>query len=179
MPLADIVTIEVGSAVVKAILQIWLKDPYAMADFSVNLLDIFKSKTSDRIAQHKAQRQFEAIGERIGESLVPLFESEGTRLDESERIEVAEVIAETFKKARISTTLLVKENLEPTKLAHHVQAAHPIATNHLNEAQTTLYHRIIRESCEYIVDIASQLPAFTEQSFGEILKREDRLLTVA
>ena len=34
------------------------------------------------------------------------------------------------------------------------------------------------EACEYIVDIASQLPTFTEQSFAELLKREDQLLKI-
>ena len=32
------------------------------------------------------------------------------------------------------------------------------------------------ESCAYIVDIASQLPAFNEHTFAEVLKREDQLL---
>lgn len=35
---------------------------------------------------------------------------------------------------------------------------------------------IIKESCVYCVDIASQLPAFTERTFAEVLKREDQIV---
>ena len=39
-----------------------------------------------------------------------------------------------------------------------------------------LYTRVISESCVYVTDIASQLPSFTEHTFAEVLRREDKLI---
>src|SRR5207245_571142 len=114
MPLAEIVIIEVGSAIAKSLLQLWMKDIPIASDASSSILELLKSYTNDKITQWKGQHQFEAIGVKIGESLLPLFEIEGARLDESSHIAVALAVADTFKKARISSKLLVERNLEPT-----------------------------------------------------------------
>ena len=112
MPLTEIVVIEVGSAIAKSLLQLWMKDIPIASSASSSILDMLKSYSTDKIAQWKGQHQFEAIGVKIGESLLPVFEIEGARLDESSRIAVALAVADTFKKAQISSKLLVKRNLE-------------------------------------------------------------------
>ena len=178
MPLAEVVIIEVGSAIAKSLLQLWMKDIPIASDTSSSILEILKSYTTDKVAQWKGQHQFETIGVKIGESLLPLFEVEGARLEESSLKAVALAVADTFKGARISSKLLIERNLEPTKLKEHVLASNHSATNFFNEAEMMLYRRIIEESCEYIVDIASQLPTFTEHSFAELLRREDQLLDI-
>jgi hypothetical protein len=178
MPLAEIVIIEIGSSIAKSLLQLWMKDVPIASATSSSVVDILKSYTTDKIAQWKGQHQFEAIGVKIGESLLPLFEIEGARLDESSHIAVALAVADTFKKTRVSSKFLVERNLEPSKLKEYILTTNPTATSHFSEAETMLYRRIIDESCEYIVDIASQLPTFTEHSFAELLKREDQLLHI-
>ncbi len=175
MPLLEAVTIEVGAAIAKSILKIWVKDSKLGEDISSSLIDLFKSHTSDAIAQRRGQRQFETIGEKVGESLLPLFQSESAHLDEGDRTAVALMVAEAFNKSKLSSNLLAKYNLEPSALAKHVLATQPAATRDFSESATTLYQRIIQESCQYIVDIASQLPAFNEHTFAEVLKREDQL----
>ncbi len=176
MPLVEAVTIEVGAAIAKSILKLWVKDSSLGEDIASGLIDLFKARTSDALAQRRGQRQFEAIGERVGESLLPLFEIEGARLDESSRTAVALAVAEAFNKTKLTSALLAQRNLEPTDLARDVLAAHPTATDLFSAAETAFYERIIHESCGYIVDIASQLPTFTEQTFAEVLKREDQIL---
>ena len=44
----------------------------------------------------------------IGQSLLPLFEIEGARLDDNDRTAVALAVAETFNKAKISSELLAE-----------------------------------------------------------------------
>lgn len=124
------------------------------------------------LAQRRGQRQFDVIGE----SLLPLFESEGARLDEGSRTAVAYEVAAAFNKSKLSAELIAKRNLEPTELAKHVLASHAIAAQPFSDTEKAFYQRIIEESCAYIVDIASQLPAFTEQTFAEVLKREDQII---
>src|SRR6266571_5038119 len=100
MPLAEIITIEVGAAIAKAILKLWLKDSALGMDLSSSLVDLLKSQTSDVLAQRRGQRQFDAISEKVGESLLPLFQTEGIYLDEGSRTAVALAVAETFNKSK-------------------------------------------------------------------------------
>jgi NACHT domain len=179
MQLAEIIAIEVGSAIAKSILKLWLKDSALGEDISSSLIDLLKSRTSDTLAQRRGQRQFDAIGEKVGESLLPLFEIEGSRLDEGSRTAVALAVAEAFNNLKLSSELLAKHSLEPTKLAKHVLATNPTGIQLFSEAENAFYQRIIEESCAYIVDIASQLPSFTENTFAEVLQREDRIITLA
>ncbi|MFL5698561.1 MAG: NACHT domain-containing protein, partial [Ktedonobacteraceae bacterium] len=176
MPLIEAVTIEVGAAIAKSILKLWMKDSKLGDDISSSLIDLLKSRTSDALAQRRGQRQFDTIGEKVGESLLPLFEIEGAHLDEGSRIAVAHEVASAFNKSKLSSELLAKRNLEPGELARYVLAGHSIAAQPFSDAEKAFYQRIIEVSCAYIVDIASQLPAFTERTFAEVLKREDQLL---
>lgn len=176
MPFVEAVTIEIGAAIAKSIFKFWVKDSTLGADISSSLIDLFKTRTSDVLAQRRGQRLFEAIGEKVGESLLPLFESEGSRLGESDRNAVALAVAEAFNKSKLSSKLLADRNLEPTMLEKHILDSHSAQTRDFSEAETALYQRIIKESCTYIVDIASQLPSFTEHTFAEILKREDKII---
>jgi Leucine-rich repeat (LRR) protein len=174
MSLIAALSIEVGGSIAKSLLKNWLKDSDIASDASATIMDILKSKTADRLTQKKAERQFEMIGEKVGENLLPLFESEGAGLVESSRVAVALAVAETLNS--INSQILATLNLEPSKLAAHLLIMHNARSYHFNEEETFLYQRIISESCEYIVDISSQLPKFTQDTFTEVLKRESLLL---
>ncbi len=176
MPLAEAVTIEVGAAIAKSIFKLWLKDSQLGGDISSSLIDLLKTKTSDALAQRRGQRQFDIIGEKVGESLLPVFEIEGAHLNENDRIAIAREVATAFTTSKLSSALLAERNLEPKRLAKDILATHPTATRLLSADEEAFYQRIIEESCAYIVDIASQLPHFTEYTFAEVLKREDQLL---
>src|SRR6266849_9991341 len=114
MPLVEALTIEVGAAIAKSILKLWVKDSAFGNDISSGIIDVLKSRTSDMLAQRRGQRQFEKIGEMVGESLLPLFESEGARLDEGSQIAVAYEVAAAFNKSKLTSELLAERNLEPT-----------------------------------------------------------------
>ncbi len=172
--LLTIAGIEVGKAVAKSIFKLWVKDD-ALSDMSANLVDLVGSKTSDPMVQRRGDREFQDIADKISEEIVPVLERDGAHLDEGERAAVAHAVAETLNKSRLSRDLLLERNLQPTQLEQHVRAANPNATRDLSEAATQLYNRIIKECCTYIVDIATQLPAFNERTFAELLKRGDQI----
>src|SRR5258708_20440040 len=114
MPLAEIIVIEVGSAIAKSILKLWLKDSTIAQDVTSSLVDLIKSRTSDVIAQQRGRRQFEEIGEKVAESLIPIFEVEGARFDEGTRTAVAYSLAEPFNPLKITSEFLLNNNLDPT-----------------------------------------------------------------
>src|SRR5260370_10073558 len=177
MPLVEAVTIELGSAIAKSILKVWLKDSSLGDDVSSSLIDLLKARYSDALAQRSGRRQFEQIGERVGKDLLPIFERDGGDLDEGSQTAVALSIADAIN--TLSSELLAERDLDPAELAKHLLAAYPPQKLHFNATETELYKRIILLSCPYIVDIASQLPSFNEHTFAEILKRETLLIEKA
>jgi len=175
MSLLTAAAIEVGKAVAKSIFKFWMKDSELGQDISSSLIDLVGSKTSDTLAQRKGNRQFEDIGDKISENVLPLLKSENVQLDEGERRAVAIAVAETLNKSRLSTELLLKQNLQPTLLEQYLDAVNPNVTRGLSEAGTFLYQWVLQECCTYIIDISSQLPSFVEHSVGEVLKRENMI----
>src|SRR2546425_5188117 len=111
MSFLTVAAIEIGKAVTKSIFKFWLKDSALGENISSSLIDLVGSKTSDELARRKGYRQFEDIGDKISEDILPLLESEGIQLDEGERRAAALAVEETLNKSRLSSTLLLQQNL--------------------------------------------------------------------
>ena len=177
MHFADFVTIEVGAAIAKSILQLWLKNLPILPDASSSIIDILKSQISNTADQRQASREIEAIGDKIGKNLLPFFKKENVNSDDYNRLAVAQAVAETFNNACISSKILAEFDLDSNKLKNYLIQEFSNTTKLFNETEKSLYERILSESCKYIVDIASQLPSFAEDMFAEVFKREGQLLT--
>jgi hypothetical protein len=109
--------IEVGASIAKLMLKLWLKDIDSAADGTATMVDIIKSKITDRVAQKRAQRQFETIGEKVGESLLPIFEAYGD-LYEGSHTTVALAVAQALN--TISGEAIVQLNGDPSYMARHL-----------------------------------------------------------
>src|SRR5258708_18175809 len=108
MPLLELLSVEVGGAIAKSILKLWAKDSDVCGNVSDSLGDVLKSLTSDKLTERKASRQFDEIGETVGKSLLPLFESEGARLDLGGQTAVAYAVAEAFNGSTVSAETLAR-----------------------------------------------------------------------
>ena len=179
MALLETLMLNVAPSLAKVILRMWLKDSSIDIDSATDLVDALKNLTTDVSARQHAKRQFEEIGEKAAESLLPVFEAEQGRLDEGSAETVAFLVGETLKKVRIDPQLLAEQDLEPMKLAQYVLNFDTKVPLHLSRIETELYCRTISEASQRIVDIASHLPTFYERTAAEILKRENQLLTIA
>ncbi len=178
MPVAEILVTSVAPAIAKSVLKRWLKDGTAL-NVGTALVDVAKQRFTDAFSARRAERQFTAIGERVAESLQPLFESESDRLEEGEAAVVARGLAHTLEQATISAGLLAEKDLDASRLAAHLLDADPSASRLLSQQGKDLYERMVRECSARIVDIAAELPLFTERTVAEILKRETELLGIA
>jgi hypothetical protein len=179
MPLIDILVLQLGPAIAKAILTGWLKDQPILNAATSSILDIIRNQTSDVLAQGRAKRQFEAISERVAENLQLVINAEGCGIDEGGQTAVALEASRTIDEAGITTAVLVRCEFDPSKVALYLRETNPTATQHFSSAERYLYERILSEAGQYIVDIASQLPRFTERTLTEILRSENRLLEKA
>ena len=172
MALLETLVVGVGAGIAKGVLKLWLRDFELAEQVGLSVLDIVKKKTRDLFAQNSANRQFEQISERVAKNVMQVFEVEGVGISENGQIAVAEAAGETINHTGLSAELLTEYDLDPSKLRKHFLSNRPDATRDFSEAETALYHSIISDASQYIVDIASQMPSFTERTFAEVLKRE-------
>jgi hypothetical protein len=177
MSLIEFLVANLGSAVAKSILKFWAKD----SDFAQNaggeVIDFLKSRVSEGIASRRGNRQFEAIAEDVAESLLPIFAHEN--LGEEDKKRVAEAVGNILRNLQISAELLVKKNLDPSELSKLISNASVEQKKLLSETECAFYDRLVDECAQYIVDISSQLPNFTEKTFAEVLQRGDEIHNVA
>ena len=178
MPLQETLLLRVGPAIATGILKVWLRDKKLALDVSTGLVDILKALAPEVAAHRRGERHFAEIGDRVAESLLPLFEREGAKLDEGDREAVALAAANTLETSPLDPEFLAQQNLDPSRLTQQLLESEGKATLGFSEAAVALYRRILSETSQRIVDIASQLPSFTEHTFSEVLKREDELLDV-
>lgn len=177
MSLIEFLVASLGSAVAKSILKLWAKD----SDFAQNaggeVIDFLKSKVSEGIASRRGNRQFEAIAEDVAESLLPVFAHENLGEDDKKRI--AEAVGNVLRNLQISAELLVKKNLDPSELSKLIGNASFEQKKLLSETECAFYDRLVDECAQFIVDISSQLPNFTEKTFAEVLQRENEIRDTA
>ncbi|MFA9477743.1 NACHT domain-containing NTPase [Phycisphaerales bacterium AB-hyl4] len=178
MSLSSYVTVTIGAAVAKALLAAWVRDHTIVNAAGGGLIDMLKAKTDDLLAQRRGHRQLSDIGERVAEQVYELFEREGASLDEPSKKAVAHGIADTISNTDISSTLLASTDLDPDHLYNILLAQKPGGL-HFGSIETHLYERALRELSTLTIDIASQLPAFSERTFAEVLKRQSSLINTA
>jgi hypothetical protein len=174
MPITETLILSVGPSIAKSILRCWLKDDL-ITEFSPDIFDLFMSKITDIRARQRTKRQFEEIGERVADSLLPIFNLEGKELDEGTQEIVANTFAEILEKASISSQLLIEKDLSPKKLEQYLNELSNDAIKLFSQAESALFQRLISESSQLIIDISSQLPQFSERTFAEIFKRGNSL----
>jgi hypothetical protein len=172
MPLIETLAIRVGASIAQSLLKVWLKDSNVAVDASATIIDVVQSHITDRATQPRAQRLLEEIGTDVGQRLLTVFQREGANLDEATCNAIAYAVGKTLNV--ISSQLLAELNYDSSRLTSYL-LAHPVAAEHFSETEQSLYIRIISESCRDIVTIASQLPAFLEHTFAEVLEREDQI----
>lgn len=178
MPISELVILTLGSAIAKSLVKVWLKDPNAASDFTSDLMDLLRAKTNDVLLQKRANKQFESIGVKIAEELLPLFESERKSLSEGGQEAIALAVASTLGNLKIDSELLVSQNLDARNLSTVLMRSSTNNNVGFSSQEKELFERVIFESSKRIVDVASSLPAFSERTFSEILKREDLLLDI-
>jgi hypothetical protein len=166
-----------GPSIAKLIFNKWLGDSVLANEINTSVVDLIRKKTHDIVTQRQANRQFETIGEKVAMNILPIFEMDGVEIDEDEQRLVIKLVAENLNAVQVSPDILAKKNLEPSALASYITEKCPRPYG-LSDMGSNLYERVLNESCQYIVDIASQFPSFSEKTFSEILKRETVLLNV-
>ncbi len=177
MPLVEALAVGLATTIAKSILKSWLRDASIAEDASIGIVDTLKSLVPDQLAQRRGSRQFEEIADMVAKDLAPVFDRSG--IDERRQVDIATSAQTTMEHAGIAAELIVQQNLDPATLTQHILNSRPEAIESYSPGEVWLYQRVIARSASYVVDIASDLPRFTERSIAEILSRQRYLMDIA
>jgi energy-coupling factor transporter ATP-binding protein EcfA2 len=179
MPLAETLIVAVAPAIARTVLKLWAGDEKLASEGGSAAVDVLSKLIPDLRARNEADRQLAAIGEKAAESLQFIFEIEGKTLLVDDQEAVARLVAETLDRSKISAELLVQKDLDPVQLAGHFLSEVDQELAQLPQPQVKLYRRVIEEASQSIIDIAHQLPNFSERTFAELLRRNRVLIDAA
>ena len=158
------------SAVAKSALKLWLKDSEIAAAAATSTIDILAKLPFG--VRRPAQREFERIADEVGRGLERFLEAECPNLPDNEKEAASLAVASALNRAAINDDLLFSRNLNPLAIESHVLKTVPDAARDLNG---DIYARILRESCNYVVEIRSTLPGFGLRAIQETLQREGEI----
>ncbi|MBE0621295.1 MAG: NACHT domain-containing protein [Burkholderiales bacterium] len=176
--LTETLALSLGPAIAKSVIKIWCKDHSLVSDATTAVIDFLAPKLKDQVERKKAARLFERIGEDIAESLIPVFEMEGSRFDPGAIESIAIEVGDTINRTTINPALLLSIDLDPHELFICFQDSRARSSYQFDAAETELFLRILGDVAQNIVDIATQLPTFMEKGIGEILKRETEIYSL-
>ncbi|MFD2417725.1 NACHT domain-containing protein [Amycolatopsis pigmentata] len=167
-----------GSAVVKSAAKLWLGDRTVAADAAAQAVDLLAARTASAVEQRRLRRMFEQMEEIVAERLAPLAEHEFRGMPEHERLAALEAVSETFAAAALSDADLFTADLDAGFVCRYLRRAVPGVPERflLSADATEFYHRVLRESCAYLVQIVTTLPRFQTSALTELLRRETQVL---
>lgn len=174
MPIFETISLTLGAAIAKHIIKSWLGE--SVASLSGELLDLFKGKAESAITQREAARRIEKIGEEVAIKLQPLFEVESSKASVPDIKLLTREVALTLAQTPIDAKQIIDYRFDAERLVRQLLNARPEVVKNFSEAETSLYERFLREVCNEIVAIASELASFDRYFSETALESQDHVL---
>ena len=170
--------IALSAAIVKSAAKIWLGDRTIAGNISVSAIDVISDKASSLIDKRQIKRTFEDIADTVAKKLNDYIEVEFRGLPENERTAATLAVADTFNSVPLSDNYLFSNDLNAAYIDRYLRSKAPRMAQRalLSEAGTELYNILLRESCEYVVQVTLTLPQFQVGALTEILKRSTEII---
>jgi hypothetical protein len=176
MVVPDPVFVSLSASVAKLLVRLWMNDDNALPDAGSDIGQLLAKRVLNIRVRNNAQRQFAKIGEQIVDALEHYFRVEASELSILDRSAVALSASESLGQFRIDTKGLVRYRLNPNKLTDAMLEQSKAHIKFYTENESALYRSILHTICQYVADIASQFPSFTEKAFGDLFEKGDWLV---
>ena len=169
--------IALSTTIVKSAAKIWLGDRKIAADVAANAIDIISDKATSLIDKRRTRRTFEEMVDTVGKKLTDFIEVELRGLSENEKQAAILAVADTFDSIPLSDNYLFSNDLNAAYIDRYLRAKAPrmAAKAYLSEAGSRLYDILLRESCEYVVQVTLALPQFQVGALTELLRRSTEI----
>lgn len=176
----DDAAVALGSVVVQAAIKLWLGDRSLAADIASSATDALAARASDLLRKRQTVRMIDRMTDIVVEKLEPYLKVEFGHLPENERIAAIYAVQDTFQRAALTDNDLFAHDLNASYLDKYLRRTVPDVPRDalLAEAASSLYDVLLRECCEYIVQIIVTLPTFQPGILTEILRRETEIINL-
>ncbi|MEH6456883.1 MAG: NACHT domain-containing protein [Cocleimonas sp.] len=145
-------------------------------EFGSELIDVIKSKVSDKKQQRQLNRLFEQIAEDAAENLQKLVEDEKIEISDSEKEDALYALVLSFEKANVTSVTIVKSNLDPVLLEQNIIKSGKVNYSQLSSGAKNYFDILLRDSCAIAIEIVRNTPNISLLLSGETLKRTDAIL---
>ncbi|MEU7883804.1 NACHT N-terminal Helical domain 1-containing protein [Microbispora bryophytorum] len=170
----ELALVGLGTALVKSAAKVWLGDKNIAADITASAIDLLSNRASGILQKRRAERVFAQLADVIALKIQPFIETEFEGLAENEKLAAIDAVRDTFDNASLIDEEIFAHDLNSGYLNAYLRSCAPnMAKKALLSAKATaLYDILLRESCEYLIQVKIALPEYNRQALTEILKRE-------
>ncbi|MFF0234031.1 NACHT domain-containing protein [Micromonospora sp. NPDC005254] len=163
-----------GASVVKNATKLWLGDKAIAADVSVDAVDAISSRLSDVLQERKLRRTFDRLADTVADKLTAFVSREFHDLAENEKAAALQAVQDTLERSPLKDYDLFEHDLNAAYVDKYLRRQFPQAKDlaGLSEPARALYDIVLRDCCEYIVQVSITLPQFQSNALTEILRRE-------
>ncbi|MBH8574505.1 NACHT domain-containing protein [Nostocaceae cyanobacterium CENA369] len=163
-------------AIAKIIISTYLKNSSSEKAVGEDIVDKLKNFISNPSDQEKTQRSIEKLAKQIVEKMQPIFDLEAASISQESRTAIQLEIAETLRRAEVTSELLMNFSLDVKSLTVNLHNAYPEACKHFSRNETALYERMLEEVGRGIIEVAPQLKDFTLAATTESLQRLEEII---
>jgi hypothetical protein len=173
MAALESITIRVGTEIAKKVYELCIKEPLRKG----TIADALSNKGVGLLESRRAQRQFEHMAETVAVNLQSILEHESAHLESNELQAALLAVQDSIAKTNLDLDGLLDSDLDPAKIELQVRrsSVEVLKGALLNAAAVRVYDLVLSESCNYIVEIATTLPAFNSRAFRQLLARESSM----
>jgi Leucine-rich repeat (LRR) protein len=176
--ISETLLLKLGAAVAKSVLSLWMGNNKILGSATGVAVDSMVNQIPNLgiIERRRLQRQFDRMAESVAEKLEPFLEMEFGGLPGNERTAAVLAVADSIEQANLSSETLFVQDLDPLRLEDYVRRTGMLDKALLVPAAGVLADHLLREACNYTIEIALTLPSFSSQAAREILRRENEII---
>jgi Leucine-rich repeat (LRR) protein len=175
MALLTTIALTIGGALVKQVATGYLGDG-PRSQMAQDLLDLVRDQFGDGLVARPEQPSIEQVAQQVAQKLLPVFAQESRHLDPAAREAIVLAVAQTLATSKIDADFLLHQRLDPARLANTLHDKAPTSHTGFSPDETTLYRRLLTESCRQLVYIANHFAGYEILVDRRLLTGQDQVL---
>jgi Leucine-rich repeat (LRR) protein len=169
--------ITLSTIIVKSAAKLWLGDRRVAAEAAVDAIELLGDRATSLIDRKSIARTFDGMVVTVAKKLTPYISAEFSGMPQNEKEAAILTVSDTFNRASYTDDYLFSNDLNAAYIYRFLSTCYSDAPNKalLSEAATELYDVLLRESCEYLVQVTLSLPKFHVGALTELLRRDSEI----
>jgi hypothetical protein len=173
MALLEVLTINLGAALIKVTAKAWLGDSWAEAAVAP-LTETLKKAIPDFETRWAAEQLFTDLQSKVAQRLATVIERLFPAMPENEQRAAVLAVSEVFERISVQKDIFESE-LDAVRL-EAIARPHTQQCFRMLGSETEAFARfLLRESCNFAVALVGKMPNFQVAASREILKRHREL----